>query len=180
MTIGFGPVRTLRSGKVTKCRSSYRHRPVDADLQGPEQQGTLAQGERHPLLRLWKAGLIAGRNGETFLCRRGRQRHRPGPARLVLRGLGQHRPTRSATPGATRRPSPSRAARPPRRSLHPTTTTGAEPQVGDQHPVCDGSTGSTQHHVGGGRALLKVPGDGEDRPAHRADCLRALQVLRGD
>jgi prepilin-type N-terminal cleavage/methylation domain-containing protein/prepilin-type processing-associated H-X9-DG protein len=71
MTIGFGPVQNaLESGKVTKCKKNLQDigqsMMVWKDQQNkgrwPKEGGTRF------LLRLYKAGLIAGHNSETFLC----------------------------------------------------------------------------------------------------------------
>jgi len=71
MTIGFGPVQNaLESGKVTKCKKNLQD-IGQSMLVWKDQQNKgryPKEGGMRFLLRLYKAGLIAGHNSETFLC----------------------------------------------------------------------------------------------------------------
>jgi prepilin-type N-terminal cleavage/methylation domain-containing protein/prepilin-type processing-associated H-X9-DG protein len=71
MTIGFGPVQNaLESGKVTKCKKNLQDMGQSM-LVWKDQQNKgrwPKEGGIRFLLKLHKAGLIAGNNSETFLC----------------------------------------------------------------------------------------------------------------
>ncbi len=71
MTIGFGPVQNaLESGKVTKCRKHLAD--IGQSMLIYKDQNNKGKWPRDSgirfVLRLHKAGLVAGRNSETFLC----------------------------------------------------------------------------------------------------------------
>jgi len=71
MTIGFGPVQNaLESGKVTKCRKQLAD--IGQSMQIYKDQNNRGRWPKESgirfLLRLYKAGLVSGRNSETFLC----------------------------------------------------------------------------------------------------------------
>lgn len=70
MTIGFGPVQNaLESGKVTKCKKNLQDMGQSMLLYTQQNKGRFPkEGGIRFLLRLNKAGLIAGNNCETFLC----------------------------------------------------------------------------------------------------------------